>query len=59
MALDIFEGMKNNSNLGNSTDGIADIRASVNIIDTMAQATEYINLNEDVFPVSYFLWLSL
>ncbi|RVE55890.1 hypothetical protein OJAV_G00230660 [Oryzias javanicus] len=50
VALNIFEGMRNNSNLGNSTDGIADIRASVNIIDTMAQATKYISLTEDVFP---------
>lgn len=57
--MDIFEGMRNNSEPANDSSNIADIMASVNIIDTMAQATQYIQLDEHVFPVSSFLYLSL
>uniref|UniRef100_A0A3P9LY85 Adhesion G protein-coupled receptor F3b n=1 Tax=Oryzias latipes TaxID=8090 RepID=A0A3P9LY85_ORYLA len=50
VAMDIFEGMRNNSEPANDSSNIADIMASVNIIDTMAQATQYVQLDEHVFP---------
>ncbi|KAM6992323.1 adhesion G-protein coupled receptor F3 [Tautogolabrus adspersus] len=49
VAMDIFAQLNNNSasNL-DSTDSTADINASIDILDKMARASEYIVLNEDV-----------
>lgn len=56
MAKDIFEGIKNSSSLSSSSgdDDVADISASIGIMKVMAQASENIVLDEDVFPVSSF-----
>ncbi|KAK9531126.1 hypothetical protein VZT92_010570 [Zoarces viviparus] len=51
MAMNIFSGLKNNSaSESNSSYSIADIIASINVLDVMAQATEYVTLQDDVLP---------
>lgn len=54
MALDIFDGIWNNTavNDSDSSDTIADISTSINILSMMSSASENVNLQEDVFPVS-------
>ncbi len=52
-AKDIFKELKNISALNSdSSDTTADITASINILTVMASASENIDLNEDIFPVS-------
>ncbi|CAG5927859.1 unnamed protein product [Menidia menidia] len=51
VAKDIFEGIKNSSqSSSDSNEDVADIIASINIVDTMAKASQQISLQEDVFP---------
>lgn len=52
VAKDIFEGIKNSSSIssGSGSDDVADISASIGIMEVMAKASENIILNEDVFP---------
>ncbi|XP_044024247.1 adhesion G-protein coupled receptor F1 isoform X2 [Siniperca chuatsi] len=51
VAMDIFEGLKNSSTLdSDSSDTMADIIASINILGVMAIASNTIVLQEDVFP---------
>uniref|UniRef100_A0A3Q3GR92 Adhesion G-protein coupled receptor F3-like n=1 Tax=Kryptolebias marmoratus TaxID=37003 RepID=A0A3Q3GR92_KRYMA len=51
VAKNIFEGIKNSSNLNSaSNDETADISASIGIIGIMANASKNIVLKEDVFP---------
>lgn len=52
MALDIFQGLKNTSNEPDSSDTIADIDASINVLNMMTRASEYFALQEDVLSVS-------
>ncbi|XP_070782299.1 adhesion G protein-coupled receptor F4 [Enoplosus armatus] len=51
VARDIFGGLKNSSTLNtDSSDTLADISASINILNVMASASENVVLQEDVFP---------
>lgn len=53
MALDIFAGMKNETKTSSNNDtDIADINASVDILDIMAKASKTTPLKENIFPVS-------
>lgn len=54
MALDIFDGIWNNTviNDSDSSNTIADISTSINILNMMSRASENVDLQEDVFPVS-------
>lgn len=54
VALDIFEGIRNNTavNHSDSSDTFADISTSINILNMMSNASENIHLQEDIFPVS-------
>lgn len=54
MALDIFDGIWNNTavNDSDSSNTIADISTSINILKMMSRASENFELQEDVFPVS-------
>lgn len=58
MAFDIFQGLKNTSNEADSSDTVADIDASIVVLNMMARASEYFALQEDVFSVSPY-WLLL
>ncbi|TMS12345.1 Adhesion G-protein coupled receptor F3 [Larimichthys crocea] len=51
VARDIFQGLKNSSTADSeSGDTTADIGASINILNVMANASQNIVLNDDVFP---------
>lgn len=51
--MDIFEGLKNSSLADSgSDDTMADISASIIILNVMASATTHVVLQEGVFPVS-------
>ncbi|XP_041831013.1 adhesion G protein-coupled receptor F4 isoform X2 [Melanotaenia boesemani] len=51
VAKDIFQGITNSSLSSTGSDqNVADIGASISIIDTMAMASENITLQEEVFP---------
>ncbi|GLD59544.1 adhesion G-protein coupled receptor F3-like protein [Lates japonicus] len=51
VAMDIFEGLKNSSLVDSgSDDSMADISASINILNVMASATTHVVLQEGVFP---------
>lgn len=54
IALDIFDGIWNNTGVNNSdsSDTIADISTSINILNMMSRGSENIDLQEEVFPVS-------
>lgn len=54
MANDIFNGIWNNTavNDSDSSETIADISMSINILEVMSQASKNVPLQEDVFPVS-------
>lgn len=52
VAMEIFEGLSNNT-ASMSSDNIADITASINIMNIMASASNNIALQEDIFPVSH------
>lgn len=54
MALDIFDGIWNNTavNDSDSSDTIADISTSISILNMMSRASENVDLQEDIFPVS-------
>lgn len=54
MAKDIFQGLINilTYNDSNSSNIIADIGTSVNILNMMARSSENVPLQEEVFPVS-------
>lgn len=54
MAVDIFKGIWNNTavNDSDSSETIADISTSINILHVMSRASENVLLQEDVFPVS-------
>lgn len=54
MAVDIFKGIWNNTavNDSDSSETIADISTSINILQVMSRASENVRLQEDVFPVS-------
>lgn len=53
MAVNIFEGLLNSSTSA-SSDNIADVTASINILNVMANASNYNILQEDVLPVSHY-----
>ncbi|KAG7244128.1 hypothetical protein INR49_004451 [Caranx melampygus] len=51
VAMDIFGGLKNSSSFSSdSSDATADISASINILGMMAEGSENVALEEDVFP---------
>uniref|UniRef100_UPI003AABFF52 adhesion G-protein coupled receptor F3 n=1 Tax=Centroberyx gerrardi TaxID=166262 RepID=UPI003AABFF52 len=51
VAKNIFTGLKNNSRPTTDTnDNMADLTASINVLNTMASASENIDLKEDLFP---------
>ncbi|XP_020774487.2 adhesion G protein-coupled receptor F5 [Boleophthalmus pectinirostris] len=51
VALDIFSGLDNNTlSSGGDGDNIADLSASINVMDMMAQASKNIPLGEKVLP---------
>lgn len=51
VALDIFKGLENNTSTGSgSNDNIADLTASINVLDMMAQASKNIALGKTVLP---------
>lgn len=53
VALDIFNGLQNNTSINtSSSDSVADIAASINVLDKMAQASENIVLGAKILPVS-------
>ncbi|XP_031733169.1 adhesion G protein-coupled receptor F5-like [Anarrhichthys ocellatus] len=53
MAMNIFSGLKNSSTSeSDSSYYIANIIASINILDVMARASENVNLQDGVLPVS-------
>lgn len=53
VAMDIFGGLKNSSSYSSdSSDGTADISASINILSVMARGSKNVDLDEEVFPVS-------
>lgn len=51
-AMNIFEGLVNSSSLA-STDNIADITGSLNVLNLMSSASSYFPLHESVLPVSH------
>ncbi|XP_040919861.1 adhesion G-protein coupled receptor F3 isoform X2 [Toxotes jaculatrix] len=51
VALDIFEGLKNSSAVNSdSSDTVADIGASINVLGVMASASQKVVLGDSVFP---------
>nr|XP_046228186.1 adhesion G protein-coupled receptor F4 [Scatophagus argus] len=51
VAMNIFEGLKNQSaSDSDSSDTIADVSASISVLNLMARATENVALQDDVFP---------
>ncbi|KAJ0027004.1 hypothetical protein NQD34_018004, partial [Periophthalmus magnuspinnatus] len=50
VALDIFSGLNNNTDTGGGGDNIADLTASINVMDMMAQASKNVPLGEKVLP---------
>lgn len=54
MASDIFNGIWNITAVNDSdtSETIADISTSINILQVMSKASENVPLQEDVFPVS-------
>lgn len=53
MAMDIFEGLYNDS-ISPFSDNIADITASINILNVMASASNNVAVfQEDILPVSH------
>lgn len=51
VALDIFNGLQNNTSINtSSSDSVADIAASINVLDKMAQASENIVLGAKILP---------
>lgn len=54
IAMDIFQELKNSSTPddSHSSDAVADIDASIKVLNVMARASENVALQEDVFPVS-------
>lgn len=53
MAKNIFEGLKNSSTLSSgSGESIADVSASIGVLNMMAKASNTTVLGEDIFPVS-------
>lgn len=53
MAITIFQGLKNSSTSGDdSSEAMADIDESINVLNVMARASGNIELQEDLFPVS-------
>ncbi|XP_033504313.2 adhesion G protein-coupled receptor F4 [Epinephelus lanceolatus] len=49
-AKNIFEGLKNSSTLKSDSDLMADLSASINVLNVMASASEKFALQEDVLP---------
>ncbi|XP_074471928.1 adhesion G-protein coupled receptor F3 [Sebastes fasciatus] len=49
VALDIFAGLKNSSTSDDDY-SIADVNASISVLDVMANASEFIDLQDDVLP---------
>lgn len=54
MAVNIFKGIWNSTavNDSDSSETMADISTSINILRVMSRASENVRLQEDVFPVS-------
>lgn len=51
--MDIFEGLKNSSTIDSDpSDTVADISASISILNVMSRASENVVLQEDIFTVS-------
>ncbi|XP_028254010.1 adhesion G-protein coupled receptor F2 [Parambassis ranga] len=50
VAMDIFEGLKNSSTSRSDANSIADIGASINILNTMASASQTVVIKEEVLP---------
>lgn len=59
MAIVIFQGLRNSSTSGDDTsETMADIDESINVLDVMARASGNIKLEEDLYPVRLMLLLS-
>lgn len=59
MAIVIFQGLLNSSTSGHDTsETMADIDESVNVLDVMARASGNVKLKEDVLPVRLMHLLS-
>lgn len=54
VALEIFDEIWNNTavNDSDSSDTTADISTAITILDTMSRASENVDLQETIFPVS-------
>lgn len=54
VAMNIFQGLKNSSTSNSdSSESMADIDASITILDVMSSASNNIVLQQEVFPVSH------
>ncbi|XP_071334668.1 adhesion G protein-coupled receptor F4 [Trachinotus anak] len=50
VAMNIFEGLKNNSEFDSDSDATADISISINVLSVMAIGSENVALQDEVFP---------